>query len=156
MRQTMEEVLQFINKSPTTSKIYVGCDSRQAGRNTLFVTVIVVHIEGNKGGKVFYFKEYVPRISSTRWRLIQETHYATGKALEIKDYIGDRELVVHLDYHPSDQHRSNSVVKEAVGYVLGQGLQYALKPEAVASSCAADFLGRHGGFRRMQNVGVDT
>jgi predicted RNase H-related nuclease YkuK (DUF458 family) len=148
MQNTMEEVREYIRSSPPTSKIYVGCDSRQTGNNTLFVTVVVIHIEGNKGAKVFYFMERVPRISATRWRLIQETHYATSVALEIQDVVGNRELTVHLDYHPSDQHRSNSVVKEAVGYVLGQGLQYNLKPYAFAASCAADYLGRHGGFRR--------
>lgn len=148
MKHTTEEVQQYIKNSPKSSKVYVGCDSRQTGDSTLFVTAVVVHIEGNKGGKVFYFREKVPRISSNRWRLIQETHYATMKALELMESIGDREICVHLDYHPSEQHRSNSVVREAIGFVKGQGLDYALKPMAFAASSAADFLGRHGGFRR--------
>lgn len=139
----MEEVIKFIQGTSKDTKVYVGCDSRQMGRNTLFVTVIVVHLDGNKGAKVFPFSDRVPRINSTRWRLIQEAHYATYKALELKDYIEGRELIVHLDYHPSDAHRSNAVVKEAVGFVLGQGLEYKLKPEAHAATSAADFLGRH-------------
>lgn len=139
----MEEVLEYIKNSPRKSKIYVGCDSRQIGNSTLFVTVIVVHLDGNKGAKVFPFSEKVPRINSNKWRLLQEAHYSTYKALEIKDHIGDRELEVHLDYHPEDKHRSNAVVKSAVGLVLGQGLNYRLKPHAHAATSAADFLGRH-------------
>lgn len=143
MEKTVQEIAEYIRETSLSTKVYVGCDSRQMGKNTLFVTVVVVHLEGSKGAKVFPFSERVPRINSTRWRLIQEAHYATYKALELKDLIGERELIVHLDYHPSDAHRSNAVVKEAVGFVLGQGLEYELKPHAHAATSAADWLGRH-------------
>lgn len=144
MSSEMETVREYIKNSSRSSKIYVGCDSRQMGHTTLYVTVVVVHLEGNKGAKVFPFYEKVPRINSTRYRLIQEAYYATYKALELQDVIGDRYLSVHLDYHPEDKHRSNAVVKEAIGFVLGQGLEYELKPHAHAASSAADWLGRHG------------
>lgn len=142
---TIEQVKEFIQGTSADTKVYVGCDSRQMGATTLYVTVIVVHFDGNKGAKVFPFSERVPRIISNKYRLVQEAWYATGKALEIIDAVGDRELEVHLDYHPSDYHRSNAVVKEATGFVIGQGLKYQLKPHAHAASSAADWLGRHGG-----------
>ena len=85
----------------------------------------------------------MPRIKSRKWRLIQEVHYATYKALEIRDAIGDRELEIHLDYNESDKHKSNSVVKESIGFVLGQGFDYKLKPHAPAASSAADRLGKN-------------
>jgi predicted RNase H-related nuclease YkuK (DUF458 family) len=153
MEQTTEHVINYIKATSRQTKIYVGCDSRQSGKNTTFVTVVVVHHDGNKGAKVFPFIETVPRIKSLKWRLIQETHYATYKALEIKEAVGDREFYVHLDYHPSDKHKSNTVVKEAIGFVVGQGLEYELKPYAHAASSAADYLGRHGGvFRHTLNA----
>lgn len=145
MNNNLEEVIDYINNSSISSKIYVGCDSRQTGKTTTFVTVVVVHLDGNKGGKCFSFLDVVPRIKSLKWRLIQEAHYSTYRALELKDRIGEREIEVHLDYHPSDKHKSNSVVKEAVGFVIGQGLNYQLKPLAHAATSAGDFLGRHGG-----------
>lgn len=145
MRQyTIEEVMEYIKNTSDNTNVYVGCDSRNSRGHTLFVTVIVVHHEGHKGAKVFPFAEKVPRIHSMRWRLIQEAYYATYKALEIQEAVGNRKLVVHLDYHPSDKHKSNNVVKEAVGFVIGQGLDYELKPAAFAASSAADYLGRHG------------
>lgn len=153
MHATTEQVMEYIKSTSPQTKIYVGCDSRQSGKNTIFVTVVVVHFDGNKGAKVFPFITTVPRIHQIKWRLIQETHYATYKALEIKEAVGDREFSVHLDYHPSDQHKSNAVVKEAVGFVIGQGLAYELKPYAHAASSAADYLGRHGGhFRTSINA----
>lgn len=148
MNYTTEQVIDYIKTTSPQTKIYVGCDSRQSGKNTIFVTVVVVHLDGNKGAKVFPFIETVPRIKSLKWRLIQETHYATYKALEVKEAVGEREFYVHLDYHPSDKHKSNTVVKEAIGFVVGQGLDYELKPYAHAASSAADYLGRHGGVFR--------
>jgi predicted RNase H-related nuclease YkuK (DUF458 family) len=145
MESTMDEVLEYIKNTSPNTDIFVGCDSKQSGKHTIFVTVVVAHIDGNKGGKVFHFIDRVPRIKSLKWRLLQETHYSTGKALEILPSVGDRKLEVHLDYHPSDKNKSNMVVKEAIGYVIGQGLEYQLKPYAHAASSAADFLGRHGG-----------
>jgi uncharacterized protein len=146
MQHTTEEVMKYIRSTSQSTSIFVGCDSKQTGKNTVFVTVVVAHIDGNKGGKVFYFTDKVPRIKSLKWRLLQEAHYATGKALEILPAVGSRNLEVHLDYHPSDKNKSNSVVKEAIGYVIGQGLQYKLKPDAPAASSAADWIGRHGAF----------
>lgn len=149
---TTEQVMEYIRGTSDSTKIYVGCDSRQSGRNTIFVTVVVVHHDGNKGAKVFPFIETVPRIKSLKWRLIQETHYATYKALEIKESVGDRAFYVHLDYHPSDKHKSNTVVREAIGFVMGQGLDYELKPHAHAASSAADYLGRNGGHFKRQPI----
>jgi len=114
----------------------------------LYVTVIAVHLEGNKGAKVFPFFDRVPRIASMRQRLAQEVYYSLGKYNEIADVIGNRDFYIDLDYHPSDQHKSNQVVKEAVGVVRGMGLQYRLKPESYAATCAADWLGRHTGFQK--------
>lgn len=139
----LEEVKELIRASSPSTKIYVGCDSRQLRDYTLFVTVVVIHYDGNKGARVVPFSERVPKIQSRHWRLVQETHYSTGLALELRDVVGSRELLVHLDYNPSDKHKSNGVVKEAIGYVLGQGLQYKLKPDAWAATSAADWLGRH-------------
>jgi len=141
---------EYIKGSSHSSKVYIGCDSRNLkshGRPyTLYVTVIVVHLDGHNGAKVFPFFEKVPRISSMRQRLGQEVYYSIGKYNEVSDVIGDREIFIHLDYHPSDKHKSNQVVKEAVGAVLGMGLNYKLKPDSYAASCAADWLGRHAGF----------
>jgi len=85
----------------------VGCDSRQFRSKTVFVTVVVVHINSNHGAKIFWRVDKVRRITSI---------------------------------NPNPDHRSSMIVKEAVGYVLAQGLKPVLKPDAVAASAVADFF----------------
>ena len=148
---TIEQVREYIRASSDKSKVYIGCDSRNISRGnrryTIYVTAIVIHLDGHKGAKVFAFEEKVPQIRSMRQRLAQEVYYAIGKYDELKDAIGNREFSIHLDYHPSEVHKSNQVVKEAVGAVKGMGLPYELKPASYAATCAADWLGRHPGFK---------
>jgi predicted RNase H-related nuclease YkuK (DUF458 family) len=139
----LEEVKTFIKNTSLNTKVYVGCDSRNTKEKTLYVTAIVVHLDGNRGAKVFAFQESVPRIRSMKQRLDQEVYYALEKAIEIRDTVGDRELQIHLDYHPSEKYKSNRSVSNSVGAVVGSNFKYALKPNAHAASSAADYLGRN-------------
>ena len=136
----VEEVRSFIENTSEESAIYVGCDSRQFRSKTIFVTVVVVHINSNHGAKIFWKVDRVKRISSIRRRLLEEVSRAVYVALMIADVVGDRPFEVHLDINPNPDHRSSVIVKEAVGYVLAQGLKPVLKPDAIAASAVADFI----------------
>ncbi len=136
----IEEVREFIKNSSEDSAIYVGCDSRQFRSRTVFVTVVVVHINSNHGAKIFWQVDKVKRISSIRQRLMEEVNRAVYTALMIADVVGERPFEVHLDINPNPDHRSSMIVKEAVGYVLAQGLKPVLKPDAIAASTVADFF----------------
>ncbi len=136
----MEEVKEFIRNSSSSSAVYVGCDSRQFRNKTVFVTVVVVHINSNNGAKVFWQIEKVERITSIRQRLFEEVNRAVYVAMSIAEAVGNRPFEVHLDINPNPDHRSSVIVKEAVGYVLAQGLTPVLKPEAIAASTVADFI----------------
>jgi len=136
----IEEVREFIRNSSEDSAIYVGCDSRQFRGKTIFVTVVVVHINSNHGAKIFWQVDKVRRIDSIRQRLLEEVNRAVYTALMIADVVGSRPFEVHLDINPNPDHRSSLIVKEAVGYVLAQGLKPVLKPDAIAASAVADFF----------------
>lgn len=136
----IEEVREFIKNSSEGSAIYVGCDSRQFRSKTIFVTVVVVHINSNHGAKIFWQVDRVRRIDSIRQRLLEEVNRAVYTALMIADVVGNRPFEVHLDINPNPDHRSSVIVKEAVGYVLAQGLKPVLKPDAIAASAVADFF----------------
>ncbi len=138
--RNVEEVRDFIASSSPESAIYVGCDSRQFRSKTIFVTVVVVHINSNHGAKIFWKVDRVRRITSIRQRLLEEVNRAVYTALMIADVVGDRPFEVHLDINPNPDHRSSIIVKEAVGYVLAQGLKPVLKPDAIAASAVADFI----------------
>ncbi|MGB9873456.1 MAG: ribonuclease H-like YkuK family protein, partial [Hydrogenobacter sp.] len=67
----VEEVKEFIKNTSENTAIYVGCDSRQVREKTVFVTVVVVHIDGCRGAKIFWRVEKVNRIRSLRQRLME-------------------------------------------------------------------------------------
>jgi predicted RNase H-related nuclease YkuK (DUF458 family) len=136
----IEEVREFIRSTSEESAIYVGCDSRQFRTKTIFVTVVVIHINSNHGAKIFWQVDRVRRITSIRQRLLEEVNRAVYTALLIADAVGERPFEVHLDINPNPDHRSSVIVKEAVGYVLAQGLKPVLKPDAIAASAVADFI----------------
>ncbi len=136
----IEEVRRFISECSSQSAVYVGCDSRQLRDKTVFVTVVVIHINSNNGAKVFWQVDKVSKIESIRQRLMEEVNRAVFVALSICDVVGDRPFEVHLDINPNPEHRSSVIVKEAVGYVLAQGLTPVLKPDSIAATTAADFI----------------
>ncbi|HIQ49456.1 MAG TPA: hypothetical protein EYH58_07515 [Aquifex aeolicus] len=136
----IEEVRDFIKKTDKDTSIYVGCDSRQQKEKTVFVTVIVVHLSSKHRAKVFWKVEKTQKIISLRQRLMEEVSRAVYHALLIADVVENRHFEVHLDINPDESRASSVILKEAVGYVLAQGLKPVLKPDAIAASCAADYI----------------
>lgn len=139
-RFDLDEIRQYILSTGENSSIYVGCDSRVIGNTTIFVSVIVVHINSSNGCKIFYQKDKINRGMSLRERLLKEVDYAVLTALSIIDVVGNRKLEVHLDINPNENYKSSIIVKEAVGYVLAQGLKPVLKPSSIAAYCVADYI----------------
>ncbi len=136
----VEEVKEFIKSTSEKTAIYVGCDSRQVREKTVFVTVVVVHIDGCRGAKIFWRVEKVNRIRSLRQRLMEEVSRAVFMALEIANVVGNRPFEVHLDINPNPEHHSSVILKEAVGYVLAQGLKPVVKPKSIAATTVADYI----------------
>lgn len=134
------EIKDFIRNTGEGSSIYVGCDSKVFGNYTAFVSVIVVHINSSNGCKMFYQKDKINRELSIRDRLLKEVDFAVYTALSILDIIGNRRLEVHLDINPNENYKSSMIVKEAIGYVLAQGLKPVLKPNSIAAYSVADYI----------------
>ncbi len=135
-----KKIREFIRSTSKESSIYVGCDSKQKTGSTIFVVAIVVHIDSNRGAKVFFEIKKERRINSLRERLMREVDYAVLTALNIMDAVEDRPFEVHLDINPDDNYRSSVVVKEAIGYVRAQGLKPVLKPDSIAAYAVADYI----------------
>lgn len=135
-----EQIRDYISSTTESSSVYVGCDSKVIGNTTVFVSVIVVHINSSNGCKIFYQKDKVNRAMSLRERLLKEVDYAVFTALSIIDIIGKRKLEVHLDINPNENYKSSVIVKEAIGYVIAQGLQPVLKPYSIAAYSVADYI----------------
>jgi hypothetical protein len=135
-----DEVRNYIKNSSKESAIYVGVDSQQFKLYTRFAIVIVIHIDSSHGGKLFVETVKTDRIKEMRQRLMKEVELAVTTSIELIDAIGKRRFEVHLDINGSDKHKSNSVCKEALAYVKGQGFTAMIKPNSWCASNAADHL----------------
>lgn len=155
---TPKDILLAYKDAPEGTVVYIGCDSSTSKTTTTFITVVVFHYgarssEGGKGCRVFPFVQSEPRIKSINQKLLKETHIAMGYALDLMYGIPEEgiagldpsDMEIHSDYNPNAKHKSNAVVQEARAYVLGQGLVHKIKPDSVAATGMADFLGRNLG-----------
>lgn len=151
VKLNMSEVKDYIANSSENTEVYVGCDSnrfRRYNKETkrkewfaAYARVIVVHIDGEHGCKVFGDVVTHPDYGNLKQRLMQEVYFASEIGYELVDVIGDRPLQIHLDLNVDPCHKSNVAVKEATGYIQGMfGFKPHLKPNAPAATCAADKL----------------
>lgn len=146
--ELIEKIINFISKNTNKqTNIYVGSDSKNLrGMDfTQFVVAVVIHYDGNKGAKVFGIPRKDKIIKSVNQRLMMEAYYALEVALKIKDAIQPRPLSVHLDVNKNQQHKSSNVFKQATGMVYGQGIDFKVKPYAIAATSAADHLSNYPG-----------
>jgi predicted RNase H-related nuclease YkuK (DUF458 family) len=153
--ELLEKIIDFIKyKTDERTNVYIGADSKniRGERATQFVVAIVIHYSGSRGSKIFAIPRLVePRIHSVNQRLMTEAYYAMEIALKLKDSIGKRSLSVHLDINTNTIHKSSNVVKQAIGAVTGQGLDFKVKPNAIAATSAADYLSNHPGIINSVN-----
>lgn len=143
----LEQVRAFIQAQSADTKVYLGCDSERVKIGGTwfadYMRVVVVHIDGNKGCKIFggihRERDYDAKISRPANRLMNEVYQVSELYLELAEVIGDREVQIHLDVNASEKYGSNCVMQQAVGYIRGVcGLEPKLKPEAPAASFCAD------------------
>ncbi len=139
-----ERAIDAIISSSDTSSIYVGCDSivkkHENGRwYAKYTTVVIIHMDSCKGGKIFYEDRVEPDYKNIMVRMMNEAMFASEVALLIAPFRGKRHMEVHLDINGSPEHKSNVAVKQALGYVRGvTGFDAKIKPYAFAASRAAD------------------
>ena len=146
----LEEAIKYINESSNDSKVYIGCDSevirikKGNSHKIRYTTVIVVHIDGSHGAKVFatFDTEHVSKNEryklDTKLRLMNEVYKVSQLYMELSENVL-KDIEVHLDLNPDERYLSNKVVQQAVGYVKGVcGVNAKLKPDAWAASACAD------------------
>lgn len=146
----LNDVVKVINESSKESKIYIGCDSivikrrKEKFRKIRYTTVIVIHIDGAKGGNVYGTFEYDVIGKGEQYkrepklRLMNEVYKIAELYMELAPLV-NKDIEVHLDLNPNEKHLSNKVVNQALGYVKGVcGVDAKLKPDAWAASACAD------------------
>ena len=140
-------VQDYLANISENSKIYLGCDSQRKktkdGWWSIYTVALVIHIDGSKGCKIFCTtskeRDYDKNLARPSLRLMNEVYKVAEAYSEIEEFIGDRECEIHLDVNESDNHGSNCVMKQAIGYIRGVCLiDPKIKPFAFAASKAAD------------------
>jgi predicted RNase H-related nuclease YkuK (DUF458 family) len=143
----LEAVKKFIESQSPDTKIYLGCDSERMRVDGVwhadYVLVIVVHINGNNGCKLFgevqRERDYDQRVSRPSTRLMTEVYKVSELYLKLQDVLDGRDVEVHLDINPDEDHGSSVVISQAVGYIKGTcNVIPFVKPDAFAASYAAD------------------
>ena len=143
----IDEIRDFIaNQSPET-KIYIGCDSERVRVNgvwhAVYTAAIVVHIDGKHGCKLFgevtRERDYDQKENRPSTRLMTEVYKVSALYLKLADVLEGRDVEVHLDVNPNDEHGSSCVLSQAIGYIRGVcNVDPKVKPSAFAASYAAD------------------
>lgn len=147
----LNEVDQFLQGCGPETRLYLGCDSRvfyntRRERMVNYTLAIVVHIDGCRGGKLFYENSIERDLSPSRRkpsvRLMTEVYKVSELYLRMIDEVDsciDKEIEIHLDVNPKKEYKSSAIITEALGYIRGVCQTEAkVKPEAWAASTVAD------------------
>jgi predicted RNase H-related nuclease YkuK (DUF458 family) len=143
----IDEVRDFIMAQSPETKVYIGGDSERflIGSDWYadYTLVVVVHINGNNGCKIFgevqRERDWDQKRDRPRMRLMNEVYKIAELYTKIHDVLEDREVQVHLDINPDEMYGSSCVINEAVGYIRGMcNVVPLVKPNAFAASYAAD------------------
>lgn len=144
------EVVKFINDHGPKTKVYIGSDSERilVGKQWFadYMTVVLVHINGKHGAKVFGAinreRDYDHKKNRPSQRLMTEVYKTAELYLELASHITN-DIEIHLDINPDEKHGSSCVISEAIGYIKGVcDVQPKVKPHGFAASNAADHLKR--------------
>ncbi len=144
-------VLAEIMGSDVPIEVHIGTDSQQAGKDTEYVTVVVV-TRLRRGGRVFFTQERVPRIRSLHERLYREVWQTAELAMEltstpdvgVADALSGLEPTLHIDANVDPQYKSAAYAQELAGLCVGMGFKHVLlKPDSWAAAHAADHAVKH-------------
>jgi len=145
----IEKVIEYIKEQTPQTRIYLGADSERYNRKGKwfadYTIAVVVHKDGCHGCKIFGEVvteiDYDGRHDRPVLRLMTEVYKVADLYLQLAEALLDRHVEIHLDINPAEEHASNAVVQQAIGYIRGVCLMTPqIKPEAFAASFAADRL----------------
>lgn len=153
----LENLFEQELESGKTLKVCIGTDSQRKGKGYSFATVIVVAtyedlgdgVIVGRGSKViganYKSEKYAKDKSGVKERMLFEVSKSIEVAYEISTLLDlyDIPLEVHADINPDVKWESSKALSEAVGYILGMGYDFKVKPAAWAASKSADKMSRN-------------
>lgn len=140
--------------------VSIGTDSQKiTGTLYKFATVIVITTTEDlgsgvivgRGGMIIYatynhdfMKKEIDGKKRDKELVNERMVFEVGKSIEVATQVAELldlyeiPLAIHADINPNPKHESNKALQSAVGYILGMGYDFKIKPEAYAASTVAD------------------
>jgi len=152
----IEEYLENLIQTEMTDgfmwKISIGTDSQRDGRRYKFATVILITVKENlgdgvyvgRGGKIientFHHQVYKRNKEGVNERMLIEVSKSIETAYKIAPILDKYgiKMEIHADINPNPKWESHKALSEAVGYILGMGYEFKIKPDAWAASYGGD------------------
>ena len=143
----LDEVRTFISTQSPETKVYIGTDSERMNIDGTwyadYMTVVVVHINGKNGCRVFgqitRERDYDQRKDRPIIRLMNEVQKTSAMYLALADDLLCHEVEIHLDINPDEVHGSSVALQQAIGFIRGTcNIVPMVKPNAFCASFAAD------------------
>ncbi len=137
----VEYIKDYLTMKPET-QILIGSDSQCYGnKKTIYGVVIALYTKG-KGAHVLCTRETVPMERNLNTRLMTET----WKSIELAEYLRENGIkkadYIDIDLNPDKKYKSNSSLRQAIGFVEGMGYQARWKHEGAIITYAANHLVR--------------
>lgn len=139
IKEAVEKTIKEQHEQGFKLKVCIGTDSQVRSEIVEYATVIVF-LREKKGGFMFINNSSHKQKMSLRERMISEVAKSVNIAYSLCDLFDqyDVALEVHADINTDPHFKSNTALKEAMGYILGMGFEFKAKPDAFASSSCAD------------------
>ncbi len=120
-------------------KVCIGTDSQVKGKHIEFATV-VVFVRAGRGGFMFIHNETIKRSMAIKERMLYEVSKSIDVAFKLSPIFieFDIDMEVHADINTNPSFKSNTALKEAMGFIMGMGFAFKAKPQAFASSSCAN------------------
>ena len=148
----LEKVIEEELDKGYSLRVSIGTDSQKAEKGTYkFATVILIKTSEDLGGVIvgrgglIISSTYYHGFKQTNKELVNERMvFEVGKSVEVAYELAplldlyEIPLEIHADINPDPNHESNKALQQAVGYILGMGYEFKVKPDAWAASSAAD------------------
>ena len=133
-------------------RVSVGTDSQREGRGYKFATVILITVKENLGGGVivgrggkiiastYNIKMHQKNKEGVNERMLTEVGKSIDVAYEINPLLEKYgiKMEIHADINPDPKWESNKALSNAIGWILGMGYDFKVKPNAFAASYCGD------------------
>ncbi len=141
IQQAVEDIIISERASGHDLLVCIGTDSQCYNKTMQIATAIVFRRLG-KGAFMLVSKDIVDNRYNIKERMLIEVARSIEVAYPLCDLFTsyDVPMEIHVDINSSPVYKSNVAMKEALGYIMGMGFDYKLKPDSFASSSAANLV----------------